>query len=728
MHRDPRAPRPTSHRATARHAWRLAVGLALLLAPSWASAAPSTLAVEGVLTAANGTPAADGKYDLTFAVYASASAKTAVWSEGPVEVAVFAGRFSTALGSKSPLDAKALGALATPTLGVRVGKDPELPRRPLRATAYALHAQQADALACTGCLQGTQLASGSVAASKVAFNYAASTTKGGAASDLACTGCVSSKELKFDGDIDLSGNSLKAKNGTFTGDLVAATVTATSFVGDGSKLTGLALPSGSCKSGLVVIGIAQDGSLQCGAALTGDALPKDGLSGVSNGLLTNQFTEQLGAGGLPVIIPDNTGSEALAKVVVPDLGVAQALDVRVKLSNTNLAAVRAVVLPPDDKKVGVTLCDPCGAKDAKGLDTLFPAKTKPKSGDLGKWVGANPKGEWLLKVLDSSFCVPQAPGNGALCDTSKKTDGQILAFDVVVKVLSNQKAAATGLLQLALMTKPPVGCGPSHKGALFYDTSVGGIRYCDGKDWRLLADTCGNGILEPSEQCDDGNNVGGDGCGATCLSGLGGSEGDAGRSCKDIKDAKSTAGNGTYWLDLDGPGAGKPAQYVCDMAGGGWTRVYAESGALSAGWSSGTLTTATIGGKKSLVHGPYGAGAGTTKTIGLGGLPHTQVRVSGRYFAIDSWDGEAGQVIIDGKTVFSRTKVYSSTGGAGWTSTSFSPAPWSGSSVDGYWDLWTHASATAHTANAAKVQLKSSLDQDKSDESWAADNVALWAR
>src|ERR1700690_2640154 len=28
--------------------------------------------------------------------------------------------------------------------------------------------------------------------------------------------------------------------------------------------------------------------------------------------------------------------------------------------------------------------------------------------------------------------------------------------------------------------------------------------------------TCGNGKLDPNEQCDDGNTVGGDGCSSTC--------------------------------------------------------------------------------------------------------------------------------------------------------------------------------------------------------------------
>jgi cysteine-rich repeat protein len=27
---------------------------------------------------------------------------------------------------------------------------------------------------------------------------------------------------------------------------------------------------------------------------------------------------------------------------------------------------------------------------------------------------------------------------------------------------------------------------------------------------------CGNGVIEPGEQCDDGNTIGGDGCSSTC--------------------------------------------------------------------------------------------------------------------------------------------------------------------------------------------------------------------
>jgi hypothetical protein len=41
------------------------------------------------------------------------------------------------------------------------------------------------------------MAADSVTADKVAFNYAASASKSGAAVDLACTGCVSANEVSF---------------------------------------------------------------------------------------------------------------------------------------------------------------------------------------------------------------------------------------------------------------------------------------------------------------------------------------------------------------------------------------------------------------------------------------------------------------------------------------------------------------------------------------------------
>ncbi|MCO4763414.1 MAG: hypothetical protein KC502_17995, partial [Myxococcales bacterium] len=213
-----------------------------------------------------------------------------MWSEGPVKLTVKAGRFNYALGTTKPLDMKKVAALSSQWLSVKIGADPALPRQRVHGSLFALYAKSAGALTCTGCLSATHIANGSLSATKLGFNYAGSTTKGGPASDLKCTGCVSVSEMKFDAGVDLAANSLKAKNGTFTGDLAAGTVTATSFSGDGSKLTGIKIHTGECKTaGEVVKGINADGSLKCVKAMDPAGLPADGLNEISNNMLTNQF-------------------------------------------------------------------------------------------------------------------------------------------------------------------------------------------------------------------------------------------------------------------------------------------------------------------------------------------------------------------------------------------------------------------------------------------------------
>ena len=388
---------------------------------------------------------------MTFSLWATETGgSAAAWSEGPVKVVVKGGQFSYAIGATAAIDITKIAALGAQWLGMKIGADPALPRQKVHASLFALWAGTAGGLTCTGCVTSDHIANGSIAGGKMGFNYAGSDTKGGPASDLKCTGCVSVAEMKFDADVDLGANSLKAKNGTFTGDVAAATVTSTSFIGDGSKLTGIKIPTGECKTtGEVVKGINADGTLKCVAALDPAALPADGLNEISNNLLTNQFVYTVAAPVKNLPIPDNTGSTADSVIDFPNIGTAQTLDVKVTVETSDLSHVSMVLLPPDDKKTGYTLCDPCGATDAKKLVATYNAKNPPKAQDgtgkkIAEWIGGNPQGSWTLKVLDDAYCVVQIPANKLLCPVGKNTDGWITDWSISMQYISNQKVAVNG--------------------------------------------------------------------------------------------------------------------------------------------------------------------------------------------------------------------------------------------------------------------------------------------
>jgi hypothetical protein len=181
----------------------------LLLAVPTLAAPPIFLPVQGVLRAQGGGPVADGAYTLTFRLYAAADAKDALWTEIHADTAAQGGGFQVKLGDGSipaPLPKAAFLADAPPWLGVQVSKEPELPRVRLDAVPFAVRAHHADtaetltkpipgALVDKGAIGSDHIAAGAVQGTHAAFAYAASATKGGAASDVACTGCVGKDDL-----------------------------------------------------------------------------------------------------------------------------------------------------------------------------------------------------------------------------------------------------------------------------------------------------------------------------------------------------------------------------------------------------------------------------------------------------------------------------------------------------------------------------------------------------
>jgi len=475
------------------------------------------------------------------ALYQAAKGGQSVWSEGPFDVAVSHGVFAITLGQVKPLGGKLFAGKAL-WLGVTIGNEPELPRRPVHAVPIALRAGTAEALSCSGCIGTAQLGNGVVSAANVGFTFAGSSAKGGAATsalDLQCSGCVSVAEMKLDGDLDLGGNALKAKK-IAAAEISASAILASSFVGDGSKLTGLKVPAGSCKKvGEVVKGIAADGSLIC----VSGGLPPDGLEQVSNGLLTNRFVYVNASASAPTPIADNNPIGSSDTITVADRGVAQALTVQVDVSNSDISKLTLRLIDPKGAKYTLHQGGPKGTS----IKTSYPDKAKPKSGDLAGWVGANPKGKWTLQAIDTAF-------------TNNKNDGAIKAWSVTVQTLSDKQVAAKGAFQFHVAQSHPLPCEAATFGLSYANDKDKALYICSGKQWVPFP------LAAP------------------------GTQDNAAASCLEILKKSPLSKDGPYWLKI----GGKAVPVWCDMTthGGGWTQLLRVTGTTFE-WSSKHWTTAT---------------------------------------------------------------------------------------------------------------------------------------
>jgi len=617
--------------------------------------------------AQGGGPVADGDYALTFRLYGGEKEAKPAWKEGPLVVTLKGGQFSLALGGEVALTAAVLGALPEAWLGVTIGNDPELQRKPLLSAPLAIRAAVAEGLDCSGCIGASHLDP------KALAGYVKAGDLQGFAKSADLADYVKAGALSA---VAASGN-----YGDLKGAPQLSDVAKTGAFADLTAIPTMAKVGVACGTGLVVKGIKADGALDCIAGgVTAANLPADGLDEVSNGLLKNQFTESAASTTAPVAIADFNGAGTSDKVDVPDFGVATGLTVNIAVSNSDVSKVRVDLYDPTGAKTTVFDGEKTGKQLALKLDG-------PGHKALDPWVGKNPKGIWQIVVADLS-------NNGG------GKDGAIDSWSVQVQTLSNKKVAAAGALQLMVTDTAPIVCTPGHFGAMYASPKEAAILVCNGKEWVPI-------VLAQV-----------------------GSQDNPAASCKDVLTKAPLSKDGDYWLKT---GSG-PAKYFCDMTtdGGGWTRIALETTADATGWSDGSLTDATVAGAATKVHGMWGAGGSSAKTFDFKNIPHAQAKVMARYYAVDSWDGEGNgaQVYIDGALKFTANKQYSGAGsGPGWVTATFSPAPWGNNGgPNGYWNIEAAMGLLDHQGGSLKMEFKTGIDQDKSDESFGFSHVQVWIR
>ncbi len=507
-----------------------------------AAAVPTQVGVEGVLLSSGSGPAADGNYTLAFALYTSETGGNALWSESGVTVAVKGGQFTYTLGAKTPLTA-AIANQANTWLGIQVGTDPELPRKPIAATPFALRAAVADGLECSGCLKAGHLDAGVLqpyAKSSDLSAYAKLSDLGG----LAKTSDLSSYAKTADLADYVKATSLAkvAGTGSFNDlkDLPAlAKVATTGSYEDLDKKPILPALGSACGTNLVMKGIKADGSYDCTSA----AIAPDMINEISNDLLWNQFVEST-PGTTDVQIKDGFVAGTTDSLTFADLGIVQKLWVEVNLVNSDISKLEIELYGPGQATPYILYK---GGKTGTALTANFNSDVAIVSGDINKdWLGKNAKGGWSINVKDgATIAVP--PGTPPF-----EFDGKF-NWSVAVQTLSSKKIKVAGDLvlggglQLNVADTHPVTCDASRFGYMYANKKDNAMYVCNGKAFFPLLLT-----LPPGNKDNPATN------------------------CKQVLTFNPASKTGTYWLDPDGSGGNPAFEAYCEMsyAGGGWTLVF----------------------------------------------------------------------------------------------------------------------------------------------------------
>jgi len=171
---------------------------------------------------------------------------------------------------------------------------------------------------------------------------------------------------------------------------------------------------------------------------------------------------------------------------------------------------------------GTDLIRGCFANEGEGQTCSEPVSKEWVIGQCPNACGDPAEAHPLITAVDAGYILRTSVQltTCPLCVCDLDNSGFILSSDALADL-----RYAVGLPQVleCPAVEPPTGacCDVGECSVLteFQCADIGGAGYqgngtsCDSVD---ICSTCGNEVIEPGEQCDDGNTLGGDGCSADC--------------------------------------------------------------------------------------------------------------------------------------------------------------------------------------------------------------------